>query len=146
MGEHGDCFSVLGVSPSADESVLKQAFRRQAMDVHPDRNPNNPKANADFRRLKKAYDEALVQRQADPAPSFLDPRAAPRGSAAKGVWSVEWGACPGCGEYVSQPSDPRNKISNVLDALISGSGGESQWLCTNCLDAAENNAHRIDES
>ena len=39
-----DYYDILGVARSADADALKKAFRRLAMKYHPDRNPNDKKA------------------------------------------------------------------------------------------------------
>ena len=51
-----DYYSVLGVERGADEKTLKSAYRKQAMQYHPDRNPDNPEAEAKFKELNQAYD------------------------------------------------------------------------------------------
>src|SRR5205809_4731287 len=51
-----DCYEVLGVNHDADEETIKKAFRRLAMKHHPDRNPDNPKAEEHFKEAKEAYE------------------------------------------------------------------------------------------
>ena len=53
-----DYYEILGVARDASEADLKKAYRRLAMKHHPDRNPGNPEAEADFKEAKEAY-EAL---------------------------------------------------------------------------------------
>ncbi len=46
-----------GVSREADDKVLKSAFRKKAMQFHPpDRNPDNPDAEAQFKDINEAYE------------------------------------------------------------------------------------------
>ena len=51
-----DYYEVLGVSKNATTDELKRAYRSQAMKYHPDRNPNNPEAEAKFKEINEAYD------------------------------------------------------------------------------------------
>jgi molecular chaperone DnaJ len=51
-----DYYEVLGVNRDADEDTLKKAYRRMAMKHHPDRNPDNPKAEEAFKEAKEAYE------------------------------------------------------------------------------------------
>lgn len=50
-----DYYEVLGVGRDADEAGLKAAFRKKAMQYHPDRNPDNAEAEAKFKELNEAY-------------------------------------------------------------------------------------------
>lgn len=51
-----DLYSVLGLSRDADSDTIRKAFRKLAKELHPDRNPNNPKAEASFKQASHAYD------------------------------------------------------------------------------------------
>src|SRR4051812_50140408 len=51
-----DYYEVLGVNRDADEETIKKAYRRLAMKYHPDRNPDNPKAEELFKEAKEAYE------------------------------------------------------------------------------------------
>jgi molecular chaperone DnaJ len=51
-----DYYEVLGVNRDATEEDLKKSYRRLAMKWHPDRNPDNPKAEEHFKEAKEAYE------------------------------------------------------------------------------------------
>ena len=51
-----DYYEVLGVARNATDEELKKAYRRCAMKYHPDRNPGNDEALAQFKECKEAYD------------------------------------------------------------------------------------------
>lgn len=51
-----DYYEVLGVTKSADDAEIKKAFRKKAMELHPDRNQDNPKAESQFKEINEAYD------------------------------------------------------------------------------------------
>jgi curved DNA-binding protein len=51
----GDYYSVLGVAPDATEDEIKKAYRKLALETHPDRNPGDSKAEERFKRISEAY-------------------------------------------------------------------------------------------
>lgn len=50
-----DCYEVLAVSRSADETEIKSAYRKLALKYHPDRNPGNASAEERFKEAAEAY-------------------------------------------------------------------------------------------
>ncbi|MCI4679925.1 molecular chaperone DnaJ [Rhodoblastus acidophilus] len=48
-------YEILGVSRTCSENELKGAFRKQAMQLHPDRNPGDKEAEHKFKEVNEAY-------------------------------------------------------------------------------------------
>ncbi len=51
-----DLYALLGVDRRASSAEIKRAYRRLAVELHPDRHPDDPEAEARFRRINVAYD------------------------------------------------------------------------------------------
>ena len=51
-----DYYDVLGLERGASEGDIKKAFRKMAMEHHPDRNQHDPKSEARFKEVNEAYD------------------------------------------------------------------------------------------
>jgi molecular chaperone DnaJ len=49
-------YEVLGIERGADGAAIKSAFRKRAMQYHPDRNADNPEAEKKFKELGEAYE------------------------------------------------------------------------------------------
>src|SRR5579875_2156608 len=50
-----DYYEVLSVERTATDVEIKSAYRKLAMQFHPDRNPNNPEAEEKFKECSEAY-------------------------------------------------------------------------------------------
>lgn len=77
-------YDALGIQPTASEIEIKKAYRKLAIQLHPDKNPDDPEANVKFQTvgeayqvlsdtdLRKAYDK-YGKESAKPDSGFEDP-------------------------------------------------------------------------
>jgi molecular chaperone DnaJ len=55
MAQKRDYYEILGVARDASEDAIKKAYRKIALDNHPDRNPGNAEAEQRFKDAAEAY-------------------------------------------------------------------------------------------
>ncbi len=55
MSDDKDLYAILGVSKDAEAGEIKKAYRKLAREYHPDRNPDDPAAEARFKEISAAH-------------------------------------------------------------------------------------------
>mmetsp|Transcript_35353 Transcript_35353/g.77319 ORF Transcript_35353/g.77319 Transcript_35353/m.77319 type:complete len:351 (+) Transcript_35353:31-1083(+) len=97
-----DYYKVLGVAKGAGEAEIKKAYKKLALQHHPDKNPGNKQAEERFKEIAEAYStlsDSAKRRQYD---QVLDAPQVSRGSPAGQSDNFQWwGRAPGEG-----PGDP----------------------------------------
>lgn len=51
-----DFYEILGISRNATEAEIKKAYRKKAIEFHPDKNPGNAEAEENFKKAAEAYE------------------------------------------------------------------------------------------
>jgi curved DNA-binding protein len=54
--EYKDYYKILGVDRNAAEKDIKRAYRKLAVQYHPDKNPGDPRAEERFKEINEAYE------------------------------------------------------------------------------------------
>ena len=72
-----DPYSVLGITPGADEETIKKAYRQKCKQYHPDLHPDDPTCEDKFKDVQAAYSEVMRMRSGGGSSSFSKTRTPP---------------------------------------------------------------------
>jgi DnaJ-class molecular chaperone len=113
-----DYYEVLGVNRDASDDQIKKAYRSLARKYHPDRNPGDKQAEAQFKEVQDAYDvlSDKSKREQYDRFGFAGPRAGP------GPGGFHWGGnFPGDGGFQVDPAQAEEIFSQIFGNM--GGGG-----------------------
>jgi molecular chaperone DnaJ len=96
-----DYYATLGVARDASADDLKKAYRKLAMQLHPDRNPGDKKSEARFKELNEAYD-VLKDEQKRAAYDRFGHAAFEQGGPGAGAQGFDFGQGGGLGDIFDQ--------------------------------------------
>lgn len=105
-------YELLEITQDADSTTIKSAFRKMAMKYHPDRNPDNPEAEAKFKQINEAYTVL-----SDPQKRASYDRYGPDGVNGGGM---------GGGGFSGDPSDIFGDVFGDMFGDIFGGGNRSR--------------------
>jgi len=130
--EYRDYYKILGVARGSSQAEIKKAYRKLALQFHPDRNPNDKQAEEKFKEANEAYqvlsdvDKRAKYDQLGSEYSQWQQRGAPGGGFNWGQWTSDG---PG-GVHVEYSGDPNDVFggrmggfSDFFEQIFGGAGG-----------------------
>ena len=121
--DYKDYYKILGVERNASEEDIRKAYRKLAMQYHPDRNPNDKQAEEHFKEINEAYQvlsDAQKRAHYDRLGSDYS-QWQQRGAPGNFNW----------GDYASGfPGGVHVEYSGDIDDLFGGAGGFSDFFRT----------------
>lgn len=110
-------YDILGVWKNATQDEIKKAYRKKAMEYHPDRNKSNPNAEAKFKEINSAYDVLWDESKRKNYDMFWS------------AWSNFWGWNTYSSNWFNGGfSDLEDLFSNFWWSKTYGSSQRAQWF------------------
>lgn len=91
MADKRDYYEVLGVGRDATADQIKKAYRKLALQYHPDRNPGDKAAEEKFKEAAEAYDVLSDEKKREMYNQYghsMGPQGFPGGGGAGGFYSA----------------------------------------------------------
>ena len=111
-----DYYEVLGVARTATPEEVKKAYRKVALQFHPDRNPDNKEAEGKFREVTEAYDILADAKKRQAYDQF--------GHA--GVSGQAAGGGPGGFDFSRGFGDMNEVFGDIFGDIFGGGGGRAK--------------------
>lgn len=115
MAKKKDYYQVLGVEKTADEKVIKQAYRRLAKKYHPDANPDK-NAEARFKEINEAYEVLSDPEKRSRYDQF--------GTATPGNFAGGWNPAGG-GGYTNVEDLGDSPLNDIFESLFGRRSGRT---------------------
>lgn len=126
-----DYYATLGVERTASGEEIKKAYRKKALQYHPDRNQGNPKAEAQFKLVSEAYEVLSDENRRRVYDQYGE-----EGLRGPGAGGGQGGGFPGGGGFASMEEALRTFMGafgggqgggeSVFDSFFGGGGGEEE--------------------
>ena len=127
-----DYYEVLGVEKSASADEIKKAYRKKAMQFHPDRNPGDKTAEEKFKEVGEAYEVLSDADKRSRYDQFGFQGVDPNFGGGGGYGGSGFGGFGGFGDF-----------GDIFSEFFGG-GGRSRGGATNAPRRGENVAARLD--
>ena len=109
-----DYYKVLGVTKTASPEEIKKAYRKNAIKYHPDKNPGDPEAEKQFKKISEAYEVLSDERKKQVYDQY-------------GADALKGGAGMGSGGFSGGFSSMEEALSPFLGSFGGGGGGGGGW-------------------
>lgn len=123
-----DLYAILGVPRTADADTIKKAYRKLALQYHPDKNPGNKQAEEKFKKINHAYEVLSDPKKRALYDEFgeiglregFDPDRARQYAR----WHAQSGQGPDLEDLFGGPADQPIDFATIFDRIFGGFGGQ----------------------
>lgn len=120
--DYKDYYKTLGVERNASEDDIRKAYRKLAMQYHPDRNPNDKQAEERFKEINEAYQVLSDPQKRTHYDQLGSDYSSWQQRGAPGDFNWD--------QYGGFPGGVRVEYSGDIDDLFGGAGGFSDFFRT----------------